>query len=135
MRSFPLPRGGTVTPTPPAVFAWRSQVQQAVVEVVKRRELEPLEGPLALDVTFDLARPAGHFGTGANAQQLRPSAPPYPIGRVGDLDKFVRCVADACTDGGLWRDDAQLVEINARKLYVGFGAQLPGVLITVERLP
>lgn len=74
-----------------------------------------LTGPLALEVTFMLARPIGHYGTGTNRHRLRPSAPAYPAVRP-DCTKLLRGVEDALT-GVIWRDDAQIVEQVVRKVY------------------
>jgi crossover junction endodeoxyribonuclease RusA len=110
---------------PAAVYAWRAQVQQAVVEAMT----EPFLGACALHLGFDLPRPKDHYGTGRNAGCLKPSAPHRPT-VMPDLDKLVRCVADACTDAGLWKDDAQVVEIATAKHY----GSLPGVSIYVYEL-
>lgn len=74
-----------------------------------------LAGPLAVTMTFHVPRPAGHYGTGRNAGQLRPSAPVYPAVRP-DVLKLARAVEDACT-GILWRDDAQIVDEHLHKRY------------------
>jgi Holliday junction resolvase RusA-like endonuclease len=73
--------------------------------------LAPMEGPLRLDVEVVRARPKGHFG----ARGLRPSAPIYPAARP-DLDNYLKTVLDAL-NGVAWRDDGQVVEVAARKLY------------------
>jgi Holliday junction resolvase RusA-like endonuclease len=43
-----------------------------------------------------------------------------------DLDKLVRAILDSLT-GVVWRDDAQVVDIVARKVY----AETPGVDIAI----
>jgi Holliday junction resolvase RusA-like endonuclease len=49
---------------------------------------------------------------------MRRSAPLFPT-VAPDLDKLLRLVNDAITDAGcVWLDDAQVVEIRARKVYV-----------------
>jgi crossover junction endodeoxyribonuclease RusA len=127
MRLHTLPGGGTAARYPPAVYQWRGQVQQAVAQL----EAEPFHGPVELHLAFDLPRPAGHYGTGRNAGVVKPGSPAHPA-VMPDLDKLVRCVADAITDAGLWKDDAQVCAIHAAKRYV---TTPPGVLITVTELP
>ena len=75
----------------------------------------PLEGPLRLEIVFQVLRPKGHFGSGRNAAQLRTSAPRFPTVKP-DVTKLLRSTEDALT-GILWRDDAQVVEQLARKVY------------------
>ena len=50
-----------------------------------------------------------------------------------DLDKLLRAVLDACTTGGVWRDDSQVATIHARKVYAG-DADLVGCDIVVHTL-
>jgi Holliday junction resolvase RusA-like endonuclease len=82
----------------------------------------PLEGPLVLTVTFHLARPKGHFGTGKNARNTRPSAPLYPANKP-DTSKLVRALEDALT-GVLWRDDSQVVTQHVAKRWGVPGADV-----------
>lgn len=126
LRLHALPGGGQAARYPAAVYAWRAQVQQAVAAAGEI----PLYGAVELALGFDLPRPGTHLGSGRNAQMVRPSAPEYPTTKP-DLDKLVRCVADAITDAGLWKDDSQVVSLKAAKRYV---LSPPGVLITVREL-
>jgi Holliday junction resolvase RusA-like endonuclease len=122
-----LPNGGVAARYPAAVWQWRAQVQQAVAE----RNEPAFPGAVDLRLGFDLPRPAGHYGTGRNQDTVKQSAPASPT-VMPDLDKLIRCVADAITDAGLWRDDSQVVSIAAAKRYTH---TQPGVLITVTELP
>lgn len=61
--------------------------------------------------------------------QARPGAREEPTERqIGDLDKLVRNVLDALTQGGLIGDDSQVVRLLAEKCY---SPGLPGVVIDV----
>jgi crossover junction endodeoxyribonuclease RusA len=94
--------------------AWRSLVTDAAWAV--RDGAPTITGPVCLFVAFGFRRPKSHFGTGRNAGNLLPAAPPYPTGRnIGDLSKHVRAIEDALTDAGVWYDDDQVVGIDAGK--------------------
>ncbi|MCF3960332.1 RusA family crossover junction endodeoxyribonuclease [Streptomyces fuscigenes] len=90
------------------VKPWREDVVGAAL-VARGRGWKPLTGPLAAEMVFTLTRPRSHFGTGRNAEQVRPSAPAMPAG-VPDLSKLARSTEDALTTAGIYRDDALLVE-------------------------
>lgn len=97
----------------PQTAPWRATVAAAGAEVMGERE--PLTGPICLDVQFVFPRPRSHYGTGRNADRLRPSAPILHAVRP-DADKLLRAIGDALT-GIVWRDDAQIVIVSATKLY------------------
>lgn len=96
----------------PRVKGWRSQVAAAC-----RSEYQGalLRGALAVEFTFFVPRPKGHYGTGKNAGTLKGSAPQYPAVRP-DVLKLARGTEDALTDV-LWADDALIVEERLLKLY------------------
>lgn len=104
--------------------SWRSLVAGEARRVAPS---EPWAGPVSLDVVFLLPRPGGHYGSGRNAERLRPAAPLLPACKP-DLDKLLRGIGDALR-GVLYRDDAQLVDVRARKVY-----GVPGAAIEVRRL-
>jgi crossover junction endodeoxyribonuclease RusA len=123
--------GGRMVEMSKGVGPWREAVRSETQQQVKLHDWAP-SGPMAVDLMFFLARPAGHYGTGRNAGELRPSAPAYPAKRP-DLDKLVRSTLDGLTFGGAYADDALVVHLVASKLYVEPG-RLPGVRIYVEEL-
>ena len=91
--------------------AKRSKPWQALVSAAAADALgggEQLAGPLVLEVDFYVTRPAGHYGSGRNAEVLRAAAPRYPTTRP-DVTKLLRGVEDALTSV-VWHDDAQVVE-------------------------
>jgi len=94
---------------------------------------EPATGPLQLSVTQIIARPASHYGTGRNSGLLKAKAPGYPDKRP-DLDKILRAVGDACTDAGIWVDDAQVIKVTAKKEYA-LQLETPGVYIAIAPFP
>lgn len=99
------------------------------------RRWEPITGPVEVAVMFRFARPAGHYGTGRNADTVHSSAPEWPTGRTtqGDIEKLVRAVHDALTAAGVWRDDAQVVRLSAAKVWCQEGER-PGAVIGVEEV-
>ena len=110
-----MPNGKIASTYGDRVWEWRRMVQSAVTEAMAAIDGNPqITGAIELRLGFDLPRPAGHFGTGRNSGQVKPSAPTHPT-VAPDLDKLVRCVDDAITDSGFWHDDAQVVFIQAAK--------------------
>lgn len=97
----------------PETGPWRSTVTARAQEAMNGRQLR--SGPLRLRAVFVFPRPAGHFGTGRNYDRLKSSAPLYCRTRP-DVDKLLRAVGDALT-GVVFRDDAQLVIVEAEKHY------------------
>ena len=108
------------------VKPWRQDVRAAALEADTH-----FDGPVSLTVGFLLRRPASHFRTGRNAHLLRDSAPAYP-GKKPDIDKLLRSTLDGLGESGIWRDDAQVVEVVARKLYADH--EPVGAHITIEPL-
>lgn len=91
-----------------------------------------LDGPLRLHIRFYMARPKGHLGTGRNAGTVRPGAPQLPSTRP-DTSKLVRAVEDALK-GIVWRDDGQIAQLAALKLYAEPGDQ-PRCEVAIDPCP
>lgn len=88
------------------VVAW--EARQAIGEA-------PLfEGPLLLRLRFYRSRPIAHY-TSKGTLSATGRRHPYPATRP-DLTKLIRAVEDALT-GVVWRDDQQVVQQDAMKLY------------------
>lgn len=122
-----------VTESSKAVAPWRSAVAAKVADRLTDDHGEqepPWEGPLALTVTFYALRPKSHLR--ANGE-VKPTAPIAPAGRP-DLDKFLRSTMDGLTDGGMWRDDSQVVTIDAAKRYCNPEHPSPCAVIDVLRV-
>lgn len=73
-----------------------------------QRKPIPADIPVALQVCFYFKRADYHYGTGRNAQKLRPSAPDFMLQKP-DVSKTIRCLEDALT-GKLYEDDKQIVD-------------------------
>lgn len=113
---------------------WREAVKTAALEVMALADR--LTCPVSVRATFSFDRPASHYRTGRNAHLLRDAAPAWPANKgSGDLDKLERALFDALTDAGVFRDDSQVVESSARKVWFGEhedALSLPGVRIEVR---
>lgn len=117
------------------VKPWREAVIIAAGAEMSRTGWVQLAGPVTVGITFYLARPKSHYGTGRNAGVLRKSAPEFP-GVKPDIDKLVRSTFDAITTVGAWHDDAQVVDTFLSKRYasptVDIGRTLPGCYLTIQ---
>lgn len=122
---------GTPKPQPRPRAAWRKGMKRAQMyepgtaeewkslifrEAEGHVPLKPLEGPLYVWMHFRFKRPKSHFGTGKNADVLKPNAP-FWHGNTPDLDNLAKAVMDACTQLGLWGDDRQIVELGLKKTW------------------
>jgi len=89
-----------------------------------------LRGPVGIEITVSVVQPT----TAAKRGDA------WPANRTSsDIDHHARAVLDALTHASLWQDDAQVVELCARKVWAG-GASLdaldrPGAVIRVWQLP
>jgi crossover junction endodeoxyribonuclease RusA len=115
---------------------WRDNVRSAAIEA--RAFREAILGPVEVDIVFTFDRPATHYGTGRNAGVLKATAPAYPANvKSGDIDKLQRSCFDSLTDAQVWKDDCQVVRVEADKLYAGHEHALPGpgCVIRVRPMP
>jgi len=88
---------------------WKTQIGWEA----RRQYAGPLLScPLAVEIIFELPRPAGHAGARGN---LLPSKPAFP-GTKPDVLKLARAVEDALTSI-LWVDDALIVTERIEKRY------------------
>lgn len=80
----------------------------------------PVRGPVGVQIVLWVPRPRGHFGTGRNAAELKPSAPSRPpAGR--DVDKVARACLDAGKPAGWWWDDQQVCSLRVERFYADGG--------------
>lgn len=116
---------------------WRAKITSAAIEQ-KTKMLGlpgpwyPLTGGVGISVDFVLERPKHHFGSGKNADKVKPGSPAHPA-TMPDIDKLLRAIFDALTDAQVWKDDGQVVWVQAMKTYANTG-QTPGVAITVGEM-
>lgn len=86
-----------------ALPRWRAAVTAAARAA---HQGPPLDGPLAVWITFYLPRP----------KSVPARRRPYPT-VTPDLDKLARAVLDGITDARLWTDDARVVDLTITKRY------------------
>ena len=102
---------------------WRNDIAVAAQKQMQGQPPHP--EPVMLRAVFVFPRPKHHYGTGRNAGVRKASAPGWKSS-APDLDKLVRALGDALT-GIVFRDDAQIVELQAVKIW----GEHPGVTVTV----
>jgi len=99
-----IPKGWTrpiITNDNAKTKPWQEAVTSAALEA--RAGERPIEDPVVLALRFFLPRPMS-----APRRVLEPAKKP-------DLDKLVRAVKDGLTRGGVYRDDAQVIRLEASK--------------------
>lgn len=87
--------------------------EQSLALFFKQACRKPLEGPLELIVAFSFHYPRSW--PKAQREAVENGEEPWHVGKP-DLDNLVKLVKDA-GNGILWRDDAQIVTIEACKVY------------------
>jgi len=120
---LPIPQGSTrafvvkgrpiITSTSKGLGSWR----QLVAGEAQRLVSAPIDGPVAMTLSFRLPRPK----SAPKKRWIYPSKRP-------DLDKLVRAVLDAVTQV-IIADDSQVVSLTAIKEYGP-----PGVLVQVDEI-
>lgn len=133
---IPAPQGskrhvghGIMVESSKAVGPWR----EAIRSEAQREDGRFGRGvPVRVAINFYMPRPQGHYGTGRNAQKVKPSAPGRPAS-LPDIDKLVRAVLDGIVMGGLLADDSQVASLHADKFYAD-ETFVPGCVITVIQL-
>ena len=85
-----------------------------VQEALGDKQIPP--GPLMVTMVFLFKRPKSHYGTGRNAEKIKPSAPPFHTQRP-DVDNLVKFGLDVLNN--VWDDDCKVVELKAWKEWYG----------------
>ena len=121
------------------VKPWREAVKHAALDAMTSQAFTaatPVAGPLYVSVVYTLPRPKSHYRTGRNAHLLRDNAPRWPASKP-DVEKLDRASYDACTDAGVWGDDAQIVTSVSVKTYPGVHPRAmitPGAHVRITRM-
>jgi len=112
---------------------WRDNVRSAAIDALELGHRFGTD-PVIVSVIFTFPRPNSHKGTGRNAGVVKRGAPPFPSSHsIGDVDKLARACLDAIVDADVIRDDSQVVQLNAAKVWLGTETALdrPGAVIYV----
>jgi len=129
--------GGRLIEQSKQVAPWREAVTRAACEAIgDDRAFFPIIAPVSVTVTFWFPRPKSHYRTGQSAHLPRQDAPRWHA-KAPDVDKTLRSTLDALTLAGVWRDDAQVADAVARKLYAdhrGTDHPIPGASIRIEAM-
>ena len=103
---------------------WKTSVRQVAVEYFDK----PLEGPIKLEITFQMIRPKCHWRSGQYKHLFSKYARKYPTVKP-DATKLLRCLEDALTKIA-WIDDTQVVIQNVYKVY----AETSGAQVTIQEI-
>lgn len=96
-----------------------------------------IDGPIQCELLIVVDRPKSHFGTGRNADLLKPTAPRFPETKP-DISNVLKLVEDALKSRA-FRDDSQIVGLTATKRYAVDGERPYtrvelGVLVPLDAL-
>lgn len=142
----PAPQGskrhvgrGRMIESSPDVKPWRDKIR---AEAQHAHDGPAIAGAVDVKIRFWMPRPKSHYGTGRNADRIKPQYVDAEHISKPDGDKLARAVLDAITEErraghitrrGVIRDDSQVVRLEAVKTY---GAEFTGAEITItERTP
>ena len=109
---FARHRRGVVAYEKKEMKTWRTECSKLISEVFETEKL--IEGPLKIDVTFYIQPPKYiHF-----KKKLKEKLEAEEIfcGKKPDIDNYLKSLLDSMT-GVVFKDDGQVVECRARKLY------------------
>lgn len=98
---------------------WKNMVKAVGLQ---NRPDKPIEGPVAMQIDFFMARP----------KRLKKGEVGYcPV--KPDIDNLVKAVMDSLNDTGIWGDDNQVVELSSSKKYCAEGEN-PGAQVAIEAI-
>lgn len=111
--------------------SWDVAVREAASAAIGPVLVPPFVGiALHVAITFRMARPAGHWGTGKHAGRLKSSAPLHPTTKP-DIDKLTRSTFDILTSI-VFDDDSRIVSTAITKRYATPGSE--GATITISAM-
>ena len=120
-------RGGHASVYDPGTAeGWKGQIAIAARPF---RPAAPWEGPVRVSIVFRFARPKSHYGRKKGEQHLKIDAPRYHTAKP-DADNLAKAVLDALTTLGMWRDDAQVCQLDTLKVYAD-SSQDAGAVIEI----
>jgi crossover junction endodeoxyribonuclease RusA len=137
VEGLPAPKGslrhvgnGRLVDQSKRVGPWRKVVAARLILMGAVGLFKPGE-PVAVTARFYLPRPKSHHLGNNPDRPLRDTAPAWPTGRTGDIDKLSRTILDEITAQNVWKDDAQCVQLRAEKWYAD-GPSRVGMWLAIE---
>lgn len=110
------------------VKPWREAVKEATTAAIEQHAHQRLEGPVTIEIAFCFDPPK-------SAPKRRKI---WPTTRSsGDVDKLQRSTFDALTDAGAFRDDSQIVHVEADKWHTDdpdCPLSIPGAVIALKEV-
>lgn len=91
---------------------WRAECLELIKDVFRKEEL--IEGPLKIDATFYI-RPPKYISSKKKLKE-KLEAEKIFCSKKPDIDNYLKALLDSMT-GIVFKDDGQVVECRARKLY------------------
>ncbi|ABD48938.1 putative RusA holliday junction resolvase [Streptococcus phage M102AD] len=91
---------------------WRAKCSELIEEAFRAEEL--MEGPLKIDVTFYILPPK--YISSKKKLKEKLEAEEIFCDKKPDVDNYLKALLDSMT-GVIFKDDGQVVECRARKLY------------------
>jgi len=102
----------------PALPAWRKAVAEAVQQaMIDSADDSVFDSAVRVDAVFYMRKPR-------TVTRQYPQTPP-------DIDKICRSLLDSISKGGVWVDDALVVELHAVKTWA---VNEPGVVVTITAI-
>ena len=112
--------------------AWRQLVRKAAKDLRPCDWHARLNAPICISVVFVFARANDQYVNNTpGLDRLKPDAPQHCTKRIGDVDKLCRAILDSLSEGIVYNDDAQVIDLIAHKRYANDREQ-PCAIITVS---
>ena len=113
---------------------WRQLVRKTAKDLRPQSWYARLDAPVCISVVFVFARPNDQYiNNKPGPDRLKPDAPQHCTKRIGDVDKLCRAILDSLSEGTVYNDDAQVIDLIAHKRYANDREQ-PCAIITVTAL-
>lgn len=87
----------------------------------------PIADVWSVEMLFKMPRPAA-----MRRKKPHPEDGETPHTKTPDIDNLAKAVLDACTSLRIWHDDAQVVELRARKVYHADKGGTPGLELVIQ---
>jgi Holliday junction resolvase RusA-like endonuclease len=126
-KSFVVKGRAVTTSTTKGLKPWQNRI---ALFAQKAGVKKFVDGAVRVDAEFVFERPKSHYGTGRNADKLKPSAPRRHTS-TPDRDKLERALHDGLT-GIAYRDDCQVDAGFVSKRWAIDRLEQPGVEVTIQ---